>query len=169
MSGMLGDLARAIAKSSLHDHVLHWLRDVPGLPPMVQTVHILSVAIIMGSIVMIDLRVLGVAAPSQNPNEMIRRLLPWMWTALALLFLSGSMFVVTRPARYFANPIFGIKFALLLSALALSVVLVRLLRNSSQTHAGAKVVAALSMLLWIGVMFAGRWIAYADYIFPPPD
>src|SRR5690242_2061761 len=100
MSKALAQLAHSIATSSLHDHIVHWLRTIPGLPPIVQTVHILSIACIVASIVMIDLRVLGLAVRSQDPAEMIRRLAPWMWTALVLLFLSGAVFVITRPARY---------------------------------------------------------------------
>jgi uncharacterized protein DUF6644 len=169
MNPTLSHLAREIATSSLHDHIVHWLRTVPGLPPIVQTVHILSIACVAGSIAMIDLRVLGFAVPSQDPREMIRRLMPWMWTALVLLFLSGATFVVTRPARYFANPVFAIKFALLIPAIALSAVLARLHRNTSISTLPLKAMAGLSLTLWIGVMLAGRWIAYADYIFPPPD
>ncbi len=115
---------------------------------------------------MIDLRMLGLAVPSQNPSEMMRRLMPWMWTALVLLLLSGSMFVVARPRRYFFNPIFGIKFALLLLAILLSAILVSMYRRTNKSSAAIKVLAALSLVLWIGVMLAGRWIAYADYLFP---
>jgi len=166
MNSVLMQLAHAIATSSVHDYALRWLRTVPGLPPMVQTVHILSIAAMMGSIVMIDLRVLGLAVPQQNPGEMIRRLMPWMWGSLVLLFFSGAMFVVTRPARYFANPVFGIKFALLIPAILLSLVLARLHRRASISQPTVKVIAALSLLLWLCVVLAGRWIAYADYLFP---
>ena len=118
---------------------------------------------------MIDLRVLGVAVPSQDPAEMIRRLMPWLWTSLVLLFFSGAVFVITRPARYFANPVFVIKFTLLIPAIVLSALLARLHRTTSVSTPPLKVIAGLSLALWIGVMLAGRWIAYADYLFPPPE
>jgi len=169
MNSTLTQLAHSIATSPVHDYALRWLRTVPGLPPAVQTVHILSIAIVMGSIVMIDLRVLGFAVPSQNPGEMIRRLMPWLWVALTLLFLSGAMFVVTRPARYFANPVFKIKFALLIPAIVLSALLAYLHRKPPTSQAAVKSIAALSLVLWTGVVLAGRWIAYADYLFPPDN
>jgi hypothetical protein len=143
-----------------------WLQNVPGLPPIVQTVHMLSIGCIMGSIVIIDLRVLGLAVPSQSIPEMFRRLMPWVWISLVLLFFSGAMFVVARPGRYFSNPIFGIKFALMLPAIALAVALQRLFASNPASRPSVKIVAALSILLWIGVVLAGRWIAYLDYLLP---
>src|SRR5215831_8288858 len=135
MNTMLANLAHSIATSPIHDYAIRWLRTIPGLPPAVQTVHILSIAVIMGSIVMINLRVLGLAVPSQSPTEMVRRLMPWMWVALVLLFFSGAMFVVTRPARYFNNPVFLTKFSLLLPAIILSAVLARMQRSSTASPA----------------------------------
>jgi hypothetical protein len=165
MSNSLTHLAQVIAASPLHDIAVNWLRTVPGLPPIVQTVHILSIGCIMGSIVMINLRVLGLAVPSQHAGEMIRRLMPWMWGSLLLLLLSGAMFVLARPGRYFVNPVFGIKFALLLPAILLAVVQQRLHRDMPPLVL-TKIIAAISLLLWLGVVLAGRWIAYRDYLFP---
>jgi len=164
--------AHSLAASSLHDQVVHWLRTTPGLPPILQTVHLLSIACLMGSIVLIDLRMLGLAAPSQNVSEMIRRLMPWTWTALPLLFVTGAAFVIARPNRYATNPVFGYKFALLAPAVALAAVLHLLSKrelgyweNAPSRRATAKIMAAISLLLWLGVALAGRWIAYADYLF----
>jgi hypothetical protein len=162
----LTQVAQSIATSPLHDAVVGWLRTIPGLPPIVQTIHILSIGCIMASIVFINLRVLGWAVPSQGIGEMMKRLMPWMWTALVLLFLSGAMFVVARPARYFKNPIFGIKFALLSVALVLAVVLKIALRKNDQPSVVAKSIAGLSLVCWVGVVLAGRWIAYLDYLLP---
>jgi hypothetical protein len=163
---ILTEIARSIAGSPLNEIATDLLRNVPGLPPIVQTVHIFSVACVMASIVMIDLRVLGFALPSQSPQEMIRRLMPWFWTALVLLALSGLMFVFARPRRYFVNPVFGAKFAFLALALFFTLIVQRLVRTSANP-ALAKSMAALSLLAWFGVVLAGRWIAYADYLFPP--
>jgi hypothetical protein len=173
MKGTLAHIAQFLGTGWLHDHVVSWLSNVPGLPPIVQSIHIASIACVMASIVMIDLRVLGLALPGQTPSEMTRRLMPWLWTALCLLFLSGAMFVIARPRRYFVNPIFGIKFALLLPAMLLSVLLQRMQRNASTssiaTTGAMKFVASLSLVCWLGVMMAGRWIAYADYLIDPEN
>ena len=126
----------------------------------------------MGSIVLIDLRILGLALPGQSPGELVRRLMPWTWWALPTLALSGLVFVFAQPHRYAANPVFGVKFAMLAPAILLTAAFHRatakdpLIWDRSPGHRRvAKLVAALSLLLWIGVVMAGRWIAYADYLF----
>jgi hypothetical protein len=95
----LDNLARVLTASPFHSLVLYLLGNVPGFPPIVQTIHLLSISAVMGSIVLIDLRVLGLALPSQSPGELIRRLMPWTWCALPLLAVSGSSsFSRDRPA-----------------------------------------------------------------------
>jgi hypothetical protein len=145
--------------------VVYLLSNVPGLPPIVQTVHLLGIAVIMSSVVLLDLRILGLALPSQHVQELTRRVMPWVWWTLPVMLLSGSMFVFARPRRYFTNPVFGLKFALLLPAIALAAVL-HFVSVRKPDDWRTKLVAALSLLLWVGVVLAGRWIAYADYLFP---
>ena len=106
MTQALTNLAQALAASPINTLAVYLLREVPGFPPVVQTVHILSVAAIMGSVVLIDLRTLGLALPSQPTDELVRRLMPWTWWALPVLALSGLLFVCARPARYLFNPVF---------------------------------------------------------------
>ena len=151
--------------SFLHDTAVHLLSTVPGLPPIVQTVHLLGIAVVMSSVVLLDLRILGLALPSQGVQELTRRAMPWLWCALPVMLLSGLPFVFARPNRYFTNPIFGLKFALLLLGVALTAT-VHVLGVRKPEHRGTKPIAALSLLSWIGVVLAGRWIAYVDYLFP---
>jgi uncharacterized membrane protein SirB2 len=152
----------------LQETVVYLLGNVPGLPPIVQTVHLLGIAVIMSSVVLLDLRVLGVALPSQDVQELTRRVMPFVWWTLPVMLLSGLPFVVARPQRYFTNPVFGLKFALLLPAIALAAH-----RHShgirKPDSRGTKWIAALSQVRWIGVVLAGRWIAYVDYLFPPEE
>ena len=149
----------------MHDTVVYLLSNVPGLPPIVQTFHLLGIAVIMSSVVLLDLRILGLALPSQDVQELTRRVMPWVWWTLPVMLLSGAMFVFARPRRYFTNPIFGLKFALLLPAIALAAVL-HFVSVRKPDASGTKVIAAVSLLLWVGVVLAGRWIAYVDYLFP---
>jgi hypothetical protein len=164
VSEFLADTARAIADSRAHEAVVHLLSNVPGLPPIVQTVHLLAIATVMGSIVLICLRMLGLALPSQPVDELMRRLLPWTWWALPVLLISGLVFVIARPRRYFSNPVFGIKVALI----AFAIVITGVLHTMAQHRPGrsAKLFAGVSLAAWVGIVLAGRWIAYADYLFP---
>jgi hypothetical protein len=161
------ELARSIANSGAHDVAVDLLRTVPGLPPIMQTFHLLSIAVVLGSTVLISLRTLGVAARTQVPGEMAQRLAPWTWSALPVLFVSGLIFVLARPQRYFTNPVFAIKFALLVPALTAAVLLYRNLQSSASIGGNARIFAVLNLIAWSGIVLAGRWIAYADYLFPP--
>jgi len=167
MSDLLRQLASALQASSLHDATIYLLTNIPGFPPIVQTIHIAAIAAVMGSIVVVSLRVLGLAFPRQQVGEMVRRLMPWTWWALPVLLISGLVFVLARPRRYFVNPVFGIKFALLVPAIACALLLQRLATRESAPPVMIRAIAGLSLLLWLGVAMAGRWIAYTDYLFPP--
>jgi len=164
---MFTDLASAINAGPLHDFIVSLLKNVWGLPPIVQTVHILAIAAVMASIVMINLKVLGLGMPNQTVSEMLRRLLPWTWWSLPVLLISGAVFVIARPRRYFVNPIFGLKFAFLFVAVVATFALHRVQSGTDAVRLPSKVLAAVSLSAWLGVVLAGRWIAYADYIFPP--
>ncbi len=165
-------LASALADSQAQELAEYLLGNVPGLPPIVQTVHIVGIAVVMASIVMVNLRFLGLAVPSQNVSEMISRLIPWTWWALPVNAVTGLLFIVARPLRYFYNPVFGIKFLLLVPAVALAVVVYWLNRmetgyweHTLPRRISGRIIAACSLVLWIGVVMAGRWIAYSDYLF----
>ena len=166
MESLLSDLVALIASSSLRLTVIELLRGVPGLPPIVQTFHILAIGVIVATFGMLHLKMLGLAAHGQSYDEMWQRLQIWAWGALGVLFLSGAVFVVARPERYFSNPVFGIKVGLLTSALVLSVLVARFaVKHDGSRPLLLKIFSALGLLLWIGVILAGRWIAYADYLF----
>ena len=167
-------LAQALAESQARELALYLLGNVPGLPPIAQSLHILGIAAVVGSIVMVDLKLLGLALPGQNVSEMIRRLLPWTWCALGVNALTGLLFVVARPNRYFYNPVATFKFSLLLAAVALAFVVHRMNRKehgyweaSARRLLAARIMAAASLVFWVGVMLGGRWIAYSEYITDP--
>ena len=161
-----------IQESALRELILWGLFNIPGLPRILQSIHIIAVATLFASIGMISLRFLRLAVPSQSPSEMIGRLAPWMWTSLFALLLTGSAFVIARPDRYFYNPIAGIKLICLISAIILAVVIFRFEKKHTcyweSTNARNRIAQGLSLcsiLLWICTVFAGRWIAYLDYLF----
>jgi hypothetical protein len=167
---MLEDFAARLTATPFHSLVLYLLGNVPGFPPIVQTVHILGVSAVMGSIVLIDLNVLGLALPSQPTTELVRRLMPWTWWALPSQLVSGLIFFLARPQSYVVNPIFKAKFTMLAPALVLAFVFHRTTLRDPQFWTSrripARIMAVVSLVLWIGVVMAGRWIAYADYLFP---
>jgi len=169
---MIDSLVELLKTSTLREHVLWALMNVPELPPVAQAIHIMAIAVVCASVLMIALRFLNLAVPSQSPSEMISRLMPWTWWALLVLFSTGILLVIARPERYFYNPIAQWKFSLLSCALLLALALYIANRKtpgfweSGRPHLlAARGMAFVSLFLWIGVIFAGRWIAYLDYIY----
>lgn len=160
-------LADWFTSSPLRELSGDMLRSVPGLPPILQTIHLLGLAVLMASIVMICLRVLNIAARRQPLQELRLRMQPWFYYSLPVMLLSALPFFLARPQRYLYNPIFAIKMAALLVALAVSVTLLRQLRRLSSEVPGitSRSLAAVGLLSWLLTALAGRWIAYVDYIF----
>ena len=155
----------------LQDGALWALGTIPGFPPIIQTVHILGIAVIMGSLALLNLRILGLALPSQPVAEMTRRVMPWLWWALPVNFISGAFFIFGRPNRYFNNPVFAWKLSFLIPVVALALLYYLLSRSQDnywQLTPGrrllGKVIALLSLLLLLMVTASGRWIAYLEYL-----
>lgn len=169
MREVLNSIAESLAQSGAREWMVEALRTVPGMPPVVQTLHILCIAVVMASAVLIHLRSLKLAVTGQDLTELKRRMAGWFWCAIPLLLASGAVFVLARPFRYFSNPVFGIKMASLVAVLALTVWIFRLIRTAPERTASwpFKLANLLALCLWLNIVLAGRWIAYVDYLFPP--
>jgi len=136
------------------------------LIPLLQTIHILAIAMVISSIFMIDLRVLRIAT-SQPMPETARRFVPWIWTGLVLLALSGATLIVGEPERSLPNPAFQIKMLLLALAIAVTCAFQASLRRepapserADQSRRMTSVLAVSALMLWCAIVVAGRWIAY---------
>lgn len=137
--------------------------------PAVQTVHIVSIALVMSSAVMLGFRVFGWIAAREPASDVARRFLPVIWWCLPVLLVTGSTLIIAEPGRSLTNPVFLVKMLLLLCAIALTVVYQRGLHSDltfwdrSPTRRRMAIVgAAVALLIWTGIVFAGRWIAYVQ-------
>ena len=135
--------------------------------PTFQTIHSLAIAAVMSSILMINLRLLGVAGTDQPLARVSDRFRPVVWWALPLLLATGATLIIGEPARSLANEYFQLKMLLLLTVIVLMQLFQRpLSRDPSYWEpaggrsARARLLAVFSLLLWCGIVFAGRWIAY---------
>ncbi len=132
--------------------------------PTVQTVHILAIATVMASVVMLDFRLLGVTGRSQSIPEVAHRFLPWVWGAVAVLLASGSLLIIGEPGRELLSEVFWAKMTLLACALTLTGIFQYALRNGGsfweRRRIVTRVAAVVSLLLWCSILAAGRWIAY---------
>ena len=135
--------------------------------PTVQTVHIVSIAIVVTSMAMLDFRLLGIAGRAQSVAAVGQRFLPWTWIALVVLLCSGALLIIGEPGRELESPVFWVKMELLAGAVVLTLVVQAVIRRRAgfwENHrAVAGITAALSLLLWVGIVAAGRWIAYVEH------
>jgi hypothetical protein len=135
--------------------------------PTVQTVHILAIAVVASSALMIDLRLIGVFWADRPIKAVSSRFLPLVWWPLLILLATGIIMIVGEPARALKNPAVQLKMALLVAALIVTGLFQLLQRRDAGfgdlragSRATAATVAVVSMLLWSAIVFAGRWIAY---------
>ena len=134
--------------------------------PAIETMHLLGMAALLAAIGALDLRLMGVALRGQSISDMCGRLLPWAWAAFALQVVTGGLLFSSEAARMVVNPAFRLKMVLILLAGAHACVFQFLARRRLPAWSGpapppaARIAGCISLLLWIGVVAAGRWIGF---------
>jgi hypothetical protein len=134
---------------------------------LLQTVHILAIAMVLSSVAMVELRILGWTSAQSMPQT-ARRFLSWVWTGLVVLAGTGVALVIAEPRRTLDNnPAFLLKMAMLAIAIAMTLAFqVSLSRNAGLWDAKpssrkmVSVLAVVTLMLWLAIAMAGRWIAY---------
>jgi uncharacterized membrane protein SirB2 len=143
-----------------------FIRYAGWIIPTVQTLHILSICVVLSSVLLLNLRFVGVVGSGLSMDVFTRRYLPWVWSALLLLVLTGLTLVVAEPERDLQNPTFWTKMGLIVAAVVVTLVLEKpLLRNAKFWESGARrwasqFLALVAIALWISIVLSGRWIAY---------
>ena len=142
------------------------MREWLWLYPIVETAHIVGFAILVGSVVMFDLRVLGLSK-AISVRALSRHLLPWSLAALALIVPTGFLMFTAHAADFLANRTFQLKMALLMAA-GINAVIFRTIPYASvnewDTGVSAPLVAQLSVVasiaIWVAIITCGRMLAY---------
>ncbi len=135
--------------------------------PTVQSIHIVAIAMLMGSAIVLDLKLAGFVARSESAALVFRRYMPWLWAGLAILLLTGLVMILGEPARELENWIFWTKMGLVLIAFFLTLIMrIPMLRDDlgGQSRIWSALVKPLGLLaiaIWVLIIFCGRWIAYA--------
>ena len=142
-----------------------WIRDSPSIFAywFILSFHALGMGLLVGANVVVDLRLLGVAR--DLPLAPLKRLYGIMWTGFWIQFVSGVLLLIAYPTKALTNPDFYIKLALIGFGVAVMQMLNRrVFRDSSLSESDmmtkGKSLAAWSLLLWAGVVTAGRMLAY---------
>lgn len=134
---------------------------------IVETIHVMAVALFGGTLAMVDLRLLGRAYAGTPVSEMTRRMLPWTVAGFVVLVVTGLLLFYAVPVRTYHSLWFRLKLLLMLTAAANVWWLHRRVnRDRAQWDAAprppraARVAAVVSLLAWVGVIVAGRMMAY---------
>ena len=142
------------------------MREWLWLYPIVEIVHISGFAMLVGSVVMFDLRVLGIAKHI-SARALSRFLLPWTWAALLLVLPSGVMMFTAHAQDFLGNPAFKLKMALLVLALMNTAFFhtgpfqtVATWDRDAKAPIAARLSAAVSIAIWFSVISCGRLLAY---------
>ena len=154
------------------------IRDSVFLFPMLESIHVLGLALVFGTISIIDLRLLGLASTQRSFRRMASDILKWTWAAFALTALTGALMFTTNATVYYHNFYFRTKMLLLaltgINMLFFELTAARTIHNwdtSPSAPRAGKAVAVLSLAMWIAVICVGRLIGFTTSraaAAPPP-
>lgn len=145
-----------------HTRLISTIAETGWMYATFSVIHYFSLFVLVGTIALIDLRVLGVASRRQSIAKVAGQLFPWTWTALGLALLSGFVMFGTDAGDFYPDKVFRVKMAVILLALLFSVIIQQNVRNWDRLpflSSGAKLVALVSLLLWVGAILAGVEVA----------
>lgn len=151
-------------------HTFHWF-ETTGIGtygrhssyffPVVEVVHLLGLTLLLGAVLVLNLRLLGTIMRRQPIPDIARAISPLLWIGVALAVGSGLLLFLTEAVKCYYNVAFWYKMGLLLSAIVFQFAAQQRLSASLPTSSALpKAVAAISLLLWFGVGVAGRAIAF---------
>jgi uncharacterized membrane protein len=148
-------------------HICRWLQDnsffvslngTAWTAAALEIIHYFSMFILVGSMLIVDLRVLGLVARRQDAMQLADWLFPWIWASLALNFFSGFIMFAGSATAYYRNDIFYEKVGVILLAIIANIIVQQNVRKWNQSPAipaMAKLIAVISIVLWIGAIIAG--------------
>ena len=155
--------------------VAHWVNTMLGAFAVVEAFHVLGVAIVFGSMLIVDLRLVGFPSTARPFTEIAAETLKWTWGAFALALITGALLFSTNPVFYFENFEFRMKMVLLvLAGLNMAIFEYYTVRSVSNWDSnapvplGGRIAGSLSLMFWIGVVTFGRLIGFASSAMQDP-
>ena len=135
--------------------------------PLIESCHVIGLGLVFGTIVIVDLRLLGAASASRPYTRVAAETLTYTWWAFGLTVATGALMFITNATVYAANTSFRVKMLLLvLSGLNVAIFQLTSARSLTrwdeqrQAPPAARAAAAVSLLLWLSIIVAGRWIGF---------
>jgi len=155
------------------------IRDSLFIFPLLESIHVIGLTLVFGTILILDLRLLGVASTGRSVQRIASEILTWTWAAFAVTAGTGVLMFITNAAVYYDNVFFRAKAALLVLAgvnmVAFEFTGRRTMHNWDRARSAppaARAAAVLSLIIWVAVIVAGRMIGFttsrAAGVTPPP-
>ena len=146
--------------------------------PMLEATHVFGLSMVFGTIAIIDLRMLGIASTRRPFTRMASEILKWTWVAFAVTAATGALMFITNAGVYYHNAVFRTKMLMLVLA-GINMLVFELTAgrtthrwdNDASAPLAGKTAAALSLVIWITIIFLGRWIGFTTTrasVAPPP-
>ena len=135
--------------------------------PWLEVAHVIAITTVVGTIALVDLRLVGLASTSYPISRLTKALLPLTWISFAFALLTGALMFTGQPETYFVNFAFRMKMVMLLAA-GLNMAVFHLLTmrgislwdKDAPVPTAAKAAGILSMIIWIAIVALGRWIGF---------
>jgi hypothetical protein len=156
------------------------IRDSLFLFPLIESTHVFGLALVFGTIVVIDLRLLGIASSKRPFRRVASDIFKWTWAAFALTAFTGTLMFTTNARVYYHNVFFRTKMLLLLltgiNMLVFELTAGRMIHRWDKSPSAppvGKAVAVLSLAMWISIICMGRIIGFTTsretlVVQPPP-
>lgn len=145
------------------------VRENTWLFPTIESVHVLALVLVVGSIMVVDLRLLNLASRQRSVKELTDDILPWTWSAFILAAITGTLLFSSSAMRYSGIWQFEAKMIMLILA-ALNMIVFHLGAFRSVAHwdqpntrppLAARLAGGISLGIWLIIVGLGRWIGFA--------
>lgn len=159
----LQDLISYFENSGLADNI----RENDVLFPLIESVHVVAICLVVGSILVVDLRLLGLASVHRSVSRVTSGILPLTWSAFAIAVTSGFLLFISNATKYLGNGYFVAKIFLICAA-GLNMAIFHGIsakdlpqwEKEKWLPLPARLAGGLSILLWVSVVTCGRWIGF---------
>ena len=155
---------------------LQWINDLPLsvfirdsvlVFPSLETIHVIAIVFVLGSITRLDMRLMGLIWQNRPVTEVSNEMLPWTWTSFVIATIFGLLLWMSKPLTYFGIAFFDVKMILIVLA-GINMLLFQFgtFRTVAQWDRdpipppAARLAGALSMAFWLGVVICGRFIGF---------
>ena len=155
-----------------------WMRGYVKAMPIVESIHVMAVALVFGTILVVDLRLLGVSSSQRPVTRIAGEMLNLTWAGFVVAVITGALLFTANATTYFDNEPFRWKMLALLGA-GVNMLVFQLFtyrgvaawdKGAAPTPLAARAAGAVSILLWTSVIFLGRWIGFTKgYDFDIPE